>query len=145
MPTYKNNTSNSISVSGRSGVITFAPNQESQVDFFIPDEDGLTLVSVSPRVVPQVLVSETIELFNGIDTTINIPKCNAFMVTVICKRGSFTIQESYDDSTVKIVVDMLNAFSAAFKRYDVESLIFEGTGDDAAGESIATVMVSRMA
>jgi hypothetical protein len=144
MPVYQNNTSETITVTGKSGSVTFAPSQAIEVDFFIPEEDGLTLVNELPRVEPQTLATGTLELYRNDNERLYIPKCKAFMATLICKFGQSVVRESYEDAAVTTPLDTLNSFRSAFKRPDVDALWIEGLGNDDDGPTIIAYHIARI-
>jgi hypothetical protein len=143
MPIYQNETSDTITVQGKSGSVTFTPNQTIKVDFFVPDEEGLTLVNENPRVEPQTLVAGTLELYNGDNERIYIPKCKEFGATMMCKFGNAVIRESYKDAGITTPLNA-NAYLAKYRRPDVEALWVEGKGDDVDGPTLVMYHVSRL-
>ena len=68
MPTYRNDTPNTIRVGGRSNGITVEPNESTPIPFFIDPDSGLTPISSIPLVNSQVIYSGELT-----DETINIP------------------------------------------------------------------------
>jgi hypothetical protein len=144
MPVYTNSTGEAVTVPGKSGNVTFEDTQTLAVDFFIPDEYGLTLDDEDPRVEPQTLASGHFELYNGYSERIYIPKCRAFMASIVCKSGKAQIRESYEDAAIYTECDTLNIFRGSFRRPDVEAFWLKGAGDDDDGPAYISYLVSRL-
>ena len=119
MPTYQNNTAATISCGGTA----WAAGASNAVDFFVPDEKGLTLTSEDPRVSATTLASGVLSLSAGDPAErIYIPDCNAALVSIVVKSGEITVQENYADALVYIPIDGGNAFTASYRRISVEAL-----------------------
>jgi hypothetical protein len=144
MPVYTNGTGSAVTVPGKTGNVTIENRQTIKTDFFIPDEYGLTLDNEEPRVEPQTMASGTYEIYNGDSEKIYIPKCRAFLASIICESGSAEIRESYKDAAIYVKCDTQNMFHASFRRPDVEALWVKGTGDDADGPAHITCLISRL-
>jgi hypothetical protein len=143
MPIYRNVTGAEVTAPGKAGNITIPDKQTVTADFFIPDEYGLTLLSESPRVVPQIMASGTMEIYNGVTERIDVPECAAFEASFVCKSGRAFIRESYADAAVSSVCDAYNTFRASFRRACCEAFYVIGEGDDVNGPSIISYLISR--
>ena len=117
MPVYTNNTAENISWNG----VIWGPSESKTVNFFVPDEFGLTKGAAEPQVAPQVLAAGIKSMAQGEVFRVYIPACNAFVASFVCKGGRAVLLENYEDSTIEIPIDMQNMYRAEYRRKDVEA------------------------
>lgn len=117
MPVYVNNTAENISWNG----VIWGAGESKSVNFFVPDEFGLTKGSDLPKVAPQVLAAGVKNMAPNETIRIYIPACDAFIASLVCKSGRAVVLENYQNSTITIPIDAQNAYRAIQKRKDIES------------------------
>ena len=136
MPIYRNNTSKSITSNGA----TWKPGETKPVSFFVPDEQGLALLSEEPRVTNQALASGTLTLGSGETFRLYIPDCKTFVTTIAVKSGLLYVRENYADNEVFTLVKAGSSYMATLPRWYVEA--YQLTNADS-GETEIEYHVSR--
>ena len=118
MPTYQNPTSETITYND----MTWTVNEIKPVDFFVPNEIGLTLTDENPRVDCPTLASGVFEFADETDPPrrLYVPDCCTFLASFIVRSGSVEIRENYSDNRA-IPVSPENAFRVIAKRTEVEA------------------------
>jgi hypothetical protein len=101
LPTYRNDNSRSITYNNE----TWAPGEIKAVKFSVPEEKGLTELSIEPRLPGTTLAAGKLTLATGESERIYIPECDKFLITIIADSGSATIQENYQDNPAVSPVD----------------------------------------
>jgi hypothetical protein len=101
MPTYKNNTGNTITHNSR----TWAPGDTHSVNFSVPRERGLTVVSEEPRLVGGTLAGGRKELAPDETFEIYIKECSDFFASIMAKSGSAVVCENYQDNDEACPID----------------------------------------
>jgi hypothetical protein len=101
MPTYRNDKSQSITFNSE----TWSPGEIRAVKYSVPEEKGLTLLSIEPRLRGTTLAAGKLTLAAGESERIYVPECAEFIITVIADSGSATIQENYQDNLAVSPVD----------------------------------------
>lgn len=115
MPTYRNQTANSIVYAQT----TFLPGVDTAVDFFIPYvELGLTLVSSSPPVQSMILFSGTVA-----NKTLTIPAASNITVSAVTPTSA-TLYLADDPSGVYITAS--NGYSITAPWQSIGRIRVEG-------------------
>jgi hypothetical protein len=149
MPTYVNSTNDPITIPSRTGFDTWQPGEYKEVDYFISSEVGLDLDDYYPYTVPvQIMMSGVLEMYDEMEEYIEIPNCEIFLITIICKNnGKIQIQENKYSSGNDIIVecDKYAMFRGSFKRMDVEGFRIKCIGDpDSTEDTKVSYLVSRI-
>jgi hypothetical protein len=137
MPTYKNDTSTTISVNG----VNWAPGSTKAVDFFVPLERGLTFISEEPRVDAQTLDASQISIPANDSVWISIPDCNEFFFSVIVDSGQVFVRENYLDNPVATLIDGTKGYEASMKRINIEAYYLTNVTSE---QAIVTFNISRV-
>jgi hypothetical protein len=106
----------------------FKPGQEKEVEFFVPAETGLTVISEEPRVEPRCLASGEISVSQGASTEITIPSCDAFRASFVCLSGAAAIRQNYEDAQAVSIKPEYD-YEIQYRRADVEKIIITGIVD----------------
>ena len=120
MPTYQNGTSAAITYNGE----TWAPAETKPVNFFVPDELGLTMTLDTPKVLSPTLASGSLAFVDDTEPSVRlyVPECGAFIGDFLVKLGAVKVQENYDDNPIEIVGDTTRMIRVAARRTQVEAL-----------------------
>jgi hypothetical protein len=137
MPVYKNDTSQTISYNGE----TWKPEATKAVAFFVPDEQGLILLSREPLVGRQALDSGVMTLETGATVRLYVPACNEFMISLVASSGSALVRENYEDNSVATEISANRPYKSSARRTNIEAYHITGTSTDAATISY---IISRM-
>jgi hypothetical protein len=135
MPVYMNNTDKTRTHNGK----TWAPGDAFAVNFFVPDEVGLTMTDEAPRVRQPTLAAGTLSLSSGgTAAEIYAPMCAYFKASFVCEAGDAVIRESYRDSAVTIEITPAASFRGEYDRNAVERFFV-----DTAGGGVVSYVISR--
>ena len=137
MPTYWNNTANSITFNGE----IWAPTETKSVSYAVPDEYGLEKVSDQPPLQGSLIHAGVLTLDPDETESVYIPDCKYFSLHVILSDGDILLRENSDTNQVASpIASGVNFFCAEVSRKDVERYFFT------AGSGGATVSytISRL-
>ena len=106
----------------------FKPGEEKKINFLVPPELGLTLISEEPRVLPRCLAADSVPVTSGESVEIPIPMCEVFRASFICLPGKAEVRQNYEDAqAVPITPDV--EYEIQYRRADVEKVILTGVED----------------
>jgi hypothetical protein len=117
----------------------FRLGQIMRVNFFIPPDLGLTVISEEPRVPPRCLASGEIEVQGGASAEIAVPFCTSFRASFVCLSGAVYIRQNYADAEAVYVTPELE-YEIHYRRADVEKIIIAGVADARVVYDIERVM-----
>jgi hypothetical protein len=106
----------------------FRPGEEKRINFFVPPELGLTVLSEEPRVSPRCLTSGEIEVQENASAEIAVPFCTSFRASFVCLSGAVYIRQNYADAEAVYVTPELE-YEIHYRRADEEKIIIAGVAD----------------
>lgn len=104
MPTYRNNTNNTINYVYGKNIYTFPPKKDYPCNFWVPYEKlGLELVnSEYPPVPSKILISGTFEFYAGMERKFNIECCRRYKVLIKVFKGSASFYAGNSANRVEV-------------------------------------------
>jgi hypothetical protein len=118
--------------------MVFRPREEKRLDFFVPSELGLTVLSEEPRVSPRCLVAGEISVSENVTVEIAVPYCNVFRASFICFSGAVDIRQNYANAQA-VSINPNIEYEIQYRRADVEKIIITGVEDASVAYDIERV------
>jgi hypothetical protein len=106
----------------------FKPGEIKKIDFFVPPEEWLAVLSEEPRVPPKCLAADRISVRGNESVEIPIPICEVFRASFICLSGVVDIRQNYADAQPVSITPEIT-YEIKYRRADVEKIILTGIDD----------------